>query len=764
MRHILGSLGVIVLTSIVPVRASAQQQEIENVAAFARLYGVARWFYPGDAAAAIDWNRFATHGVSRVRGARTPAALEATLEELFAPLGPGIAIGTTLPPKPAPGKPDASLIAWRYRGAAMAPTARGPYSAKRTNRSAPAPAAQGNLFAHVAQVYPAATLHGATIRLRARVRIADPNAQGWAGLWLRVDRGQQQGFFDNMYERPVRDTAWREYVIEGTVATDATRIVFGALTSGAMSADVDAIELAVRSDLGTWSPLPIADASFEAAAPAPGTWSQNGMQGAYTFSRPASGAADGQRFLRITAATGTTATGTTAAGASQPPVDAFETPLAGAFIDVQLARGLQARVPLSLTDAEARVPSVEPAALAALRTFLTTFVNPWGRDDADVRLADAVVAWNVFRHFYPYWSDIEVDWDARLGPQLQTALDAPTTREGHHDALRALVADVHDGHGNVREVARPLTTYRLPLQFRILGERLLVTASGDSAVPAGSLVNAIDGVPASERVAKEVRLASGTSQWRKARAQLALAVCRTGSDVRLTVEPPRGASRQATLACNAGVAYPAEPRPDSIAQLQPGIWYVDLTRVRATQLREVVDKLASARGVVFDVRGYPTDIGFQLIPHLVSSAEGEPDSWMHVSRIAQPFGVIDGWSSQSWRVQPATPHVAVPRVFLTDGRAISYAESVMGYVRDHKLGTIVGGATAGANGNIADFTVPGGFTIVFTGMRVTRHDGRTPFHMIGVTPDIPLEPTLAGIRAGRDELLERALSVLRTRP
>jgi hypothetical protein len=43
---------------------------------------------------------------------------------------------------------------------------------------------------------------------------------------------------------------------------------------------------------------------------------------------------------------------------------------------------------------------------------------------------------------------------------------------------------------------------------------------------------------------------------------------------------------------------------------------------------------------------------------------------------------------------------------------------------------------------------------------VTGHDGRAPFHLIGVTPDIALQPTLAGLRAGRDELLDRALQVL----
>jgi len=50
-----------------------------------------------------------------------------------------------------------------------------------------------------------------------------------------------------------------------------------------------------------------------------------------------------------------------------------------------------------------------------------------------------------------------------------------------------------------------------------------------------------------------------------------------------------------------------------------------------------------------------------------------------------------------------------------------------------KLAEIVGSPTAGANGNVSPFSVPGGITISWTGMRVLKHDGRQ-HHTIGVTP------------------------------
>jgi hypothetical protein len=730
--------------------AGAQSRDVENVAALARAYGAVRWFYPSDAAAALDWNRFAVYGVSRVRPARSATELETTLEQLFTALGPGIQVGASLPARRAAGSPDASLIAWRYQGPGFSNGPGNEYCARRTNRAMTAAQRhEGSRFGVMAQTIRADTLRGKRIRLRGRMRIGDPETEGTAGLWLRVDRtSRQPGFFDNMQNRPVRDTAWREYVIEGPIASDATIVAFGALGSGFISADIDAIELAVRSPDGAWIPLAIPDAGFEAPA---GFWSQNGNGAPYTFTRPIGGAAEGQRFARIELVAG--ATRMSDAGA---PATGLDIPVAGASADFDLARGLKARVPLALTDVEARTPG-DSATLARLLLAIRAVADPRGRDDVDVRLADVVVAWSVFRHFYPYWSDLDVDWDARLAPQLATALDAAESREAHHDVVRSLVADLRDGHGSVSDVAGGSMAGIVPLALRVIGNQAVVSGSDDPDIPVGSVIGAVAGAPTSARLERAMSLASGTIQWRRARAERELLVCGASDDLKLTVELPSGASTDVTRTCER-VRAPQESRPDSIAELAPGIWYVDLTRIRMEGLRPSLEKLAAARGVVFDARGYPTDAGFGILPYLVSSAED--DHWMHVPTIAGPFGDIARWSGFGWNVLPAAPHIAGRRVFLTDGRAISYAESVMGYIRDHKLATIVGSATAGANGNVAVFNVPGGFRIAFTGMRVTRHDGRTPFHTRGVDADVRVEPTLLGIRNRLDEVLARALTVL----
>jgi C-terminal processing protease CtpA/Prc len=112
-----------------------------------------------------------------------------------------------------------------------------------------------------------------------------------------------------------------------------------------------------------------------------------------------------------------------------------------------------------------------------------------------------------------------------------------------------------------------------------------------------------------------------------------------------------------------------------------------------------------------------------------------------------------------WDLAPALPHIASKVAFLTDGRAISYAESVMGIVQAYRLGEIVGSTTAGTNGNINPFVLPGGYRLSWTGMHVTRHDGGE-HHGVGIRPTVPVVPTLKGIAEGRDEVLERAITVV----
>jgi C-terminal processing protease CtpA/Prc len=55
--------------------------------------------------------------------------------------------------------------------------------------------------------------------------------------------------------------------------------------------------------------------------------------------------------------------------------------------------------------------------------------------------------------------------------------------------------------------------------------------------------------------------------------------------------------------------------------------------------------------------------------------------------------------------------------------------------------------------------LPGGYRARFTGTKVIKSDG-SRLHGVGVLPTAPVARTLAGVAAGRDELLERAIDLV----
>ena len=442
-----------------------------------------------------------------------------------------------------------------------------------------------------------------------------------------------------------------------------------------------------------------------------------------------------------------------------------ELPSVDEVVDRPIGAGLRARFPLALLSEGGRTlggaaPAVSAAAIGPLRRRLAALEAPAGSRAA--RLGAVVIAWNVLQHFYPYFDapnfhTFDTDWDAALTAALEGAL-AARTEEEHHATLRRLVAALHDGHGGVYPVEQDAPGV-LPVRLDHVEGRIAVTASADPALEPGDVVVSIDGRPAAERLAGLEALVSGSPQWRRHRALDEITEGPAGATAQVAIERG-GEARQVEVARIHPFRLPAETRPEPIAELDGGVFYVDLSRASMTEIGRHLERLAAAPGVVFDLRGYPDGNHFVLQFLLEEPCLHE---WMFVPKIIRPDreGLV-GWQPHGWWLRPAQPRIEAPVAFLTGPGAISYAESVMAHVEGHRLGAIVGAATAGANGNVNPFTLPGGYRVFWTGMRVLRHDG-SPLHAIGVQPTVPAGRTLAGVRAGRDEVLEAALAHLRAR-
>ncbi len=449
----------------------------------------------------------------------------------------------------------------------------------------------------------------------------------------------------------------------------------------------------------------------------------------------------------------------------KPPVDPDGAPLdlvlpvPGKPLQIDLGGGVSALVPLALyAGAAGTLPAVPPDVRPRAPAKPEGFV-PSGNDRA-TRLADVVLAWNVFAHFYPYFDVVKADWPGELRRALQRAA-ADRDERAFLDTLRRLVAALHDGHGNVVLMNAGRRDH-LPLLWEWVENQLVVTEVDrvhGGGVQRGDVVTAIDGRPASAAIAAEEELISAaTPQWRRYRALNELLLGPAGN-VRLDLQPATGGTATVTLARSLpayGLGAMAERRPEKVAEVAPRVWYLDLDRAGDDDWKGALDQLARARGIVFDMRGYPK-MSPVFLRHLASTPLHSAQ-W-RVPVILRPDREGMTFLSSAWNLEPIAPRLTAKIAFVTDGRAISYAESCLGIVEHYRLGDIVGGPTAGTNGDVNPFTLPGGYRIAWTGMQVLKQDGAR-HHGVGIQPTVPASRTVAGIREGRDEVLEKAIALV----
>ena len=286
-----------------------------------------------------------------------------------------------------------------------------------------------------------------------------------------------------------------------------------------------------------------------------------------------------------------------------------------------------------------------------------------------------------------------------------------------------------------------------------------MTSSSVEQLKPGDEIAFINGKPATQVLEDLEKLISGaTPQWKRARSTAEALQGPRSESLALTVRTfPGTLTREVTVPCDSAANLAIDARPKKvIGELEKGIWYVDLTRARDKEFDDALPDLVSANGIVFDMRGYPR-VSAEWFSH-VSRTPLRSAQW-HIPLVDRPGEMVFERSGE-WNLQPKEPYLGAKKVFLTNGGAISYAESTMGIVEHYKLGEILGEATAGTNGNVNPFTLPGGYNITWTGMKVLKQDG-SQHHGVGIRPTIPVGRTQAGVAAGRDEILERGIAVLK---
>jgi C-terminal processing protease CtpA/Prc len=282
-------------------------------------------------------------------------------------------------------------------------------------------------------------------------------------------------------------------------------------------------------------------------------------------------------------------------------------------------------------------------------------------------------------------------------------------------------------------------------------------------VAIGDEVVRVDGEDAATRLDRFQRLISAsTAQSLADKAAIAFMNGPPGTRVHLTLRDHGGRIREVSLPRGAQdftTLYHHERSGEVIRILPGGIGYVDLDRLPFEAVDDMFEQLKHTRSIIFDMRGYPFTTFWNISPRLTDRQPAA--AWIETPIIG--YGPSGPVSVSFLQRVPATPPgkwlYPGKTLMLIDERSESQSEHTGLFLRAANGTRFVGSPTAGADGEIVTVTLPGAITVGFSGQSVRHPDGRR-LQRLGLVPDIAARPTIAGIRAGRDEILERAIRAL----
>ena len=734
-----------------PASAQLTPQQQKDLTAFTRLYGYVRYFHPSDEAAELDWDDFAVYGVKKIMEARNDQQLITLLKDLFHPFAPTVVIYpdaendtfsiATITPE---HKDNYMPIAWQHFGVALSPQSL--YKSIRINRPLPEKPQE---FAPIVQTFPADKIKGKEFRFSGWMKV--DSTDGGAGYFMvRIQKKGKVVYFYNMSDRPATSNTWKEYTITGTANRDADTIMIGAMLGGKGTLLVDHLQLAVK-DGKEWKDISLDNGSFENKESNP--WRYNSSLPGYRFATVTTDPHEGDKAMSIISFNDPSRRNKIGV---RPLYDHYPKP--GEYIQHPLVPGIDCIVPIALYGSkEQTYPQADSAKLSRLeREIRTTIPAARNGDDISIRLAGIVISWNIFRHFFPYWEDASATPDELLDKALTKAA-TDMDRYDFITTLQLMTAPLNDGHINVYMSGDTIRRAYAPLIFARVEDQLVIDNVLDSTLglSRGDVVTTVNGQPAAQYLASIDKKESGSPQLKVFRDLISLTVGPRDSSLTLgirredglhTIRVPRRLEWQDWD--KGHLKHPS-------GWIKPHIFYIDLDRDPMDSIRAWMPQLEQARSIICDLRGYPKG-NHELIAHFLT--ETENTKWMYIPQITYPEYQQVTYSDGGWNMHPINPHLTAKVFFLTDGSAISYAESYMGFIKDLHLATVIGQPTAGTNGDINRMLLPGGYNIHFSGMLVKDHQGGK-HHLKGITPDVPVERTVKGVRDGRDEMLDRALEL-----
>ncbi len=389
--------------------------------------------------------------------------------------------------------------------------------------------------------------------------------------------------------------------------------------------------------------------------------------------------------------------------------------------------------------------------------------------DAGFRLLALYRYWNIIQYYFPYKNLIEEDWKNVLEEFIPKMIHARNETEYVLVTLE-LIGRVHDSHANVWGGNQALMHYfgvnLAPLELTFVENKAVVTGYYDeeygrgSGMVIGDIITKINSEPVNDLVERSLKYTPASNYPTKLR-DMSYKLLRT-NDTIINVEFIRDEKIYNTVlktfpAKEINIRRKYQVQDTSFKLIDKEIAYINNGLLKKNHLPEIWKEIKNTKGLILDLRNYPADyliyaLNDYLIPQSKPAVKFTKGSIEHPGLFTYMESLNVGKENNNYY----KGEVVILINELTQSSAEFHA---MAY-RVHPNATVIGSTTAGADGNVSRFYLPGGISTMISGIGVYYPDGKET-QRIGIIPDIEWKPTIKGIKEGRDELLEKAIEIIK---
>lgn len=398
--------------------------------------------------------------------------------------------------------------------------------------------------------------------------------------------------------------------------------------------------------------------------------------------------------------------------------------------------------------------------------------NPYSKNipytDSGYRLLSLYRYWNIIEYYFPYKNLIDEDWNAILSELVPKFINAKGEVDYYLSVL-SMIARVHDTHANIWGSNPFLQNYKgiyyAPVEVKFIENKAVVTNYTNiqygekSGLKKGDIIISIN-YKSIENIIKESLPITPASNYPTQLRDIARDLLRSNDSI-LNISYKRNNSVYLkSIKCYSSkeinLFENTSKRDTCFKMLTPEIAYIYLGTIKNAYLPAIMNEANGAKGIIIDLRCYPSEfIVFRLGEYLT------PDVTNFV-KFSMTSNASPGLFTfyKTLEVGRKNPEYYKGKVIiLVNEITQSQAEYTTMAFRVAPKATVIGSTTAGADGNVSSFLLPGSISTMISGIGVYYPDGKET-QRIGIIPDIEVKPTIKGIIEGRDELLEKAIEVI----